>query len=234
MKYCFLTFDIEEFDLPFDYRSSIKEEDSFELSRIGTKIIINILKKHNIQATFFVTATFAQKYPDLIKELSEVGEIACHGYSHKDKYTDDKIAFKRIKDAKKELEKISLKEVIGFRGPKLKSPKSRILKDLGFLYNSTSNPVFFPGYYNNLSESRKIYKKEGLIIFPISATPITRTSLCWYFVRNFGLIYAKTCSNLVLFDVNYLNLIFHPWEFISLKKFDIPFGVKNNTGKKMI
>jgi len=76
LKYCFLTFDIEEFDLPFDYRSSIKEEDSFELSRIGTKIIINILKKHNIQATFFVTATFAQKYPDLIKELSEVGEIA--------------------------------------------------------------------------------------------------------------------------------------------------------------
>lgn len=46
--------------------------------------ILQILKKHNAPATFFVTGEFAKKNPDAIKSMQNAGhEIANHGNSHK-------------------------------------------------------------------------------------------------------------------------------------------------------
>lgn len=45
--------------------------------------IIAALAEHNCRATFFVLGTWAEKYPDAIKRLSEAGhEIANHSYNH--------------------------------------------------------------------------------------------------------------------------------------------------------
>lgn len=45
--------------------------------------ILNMLKKHNATATFFVTGKIAERYPDAIRRLSEGGyEIGSHGYVH--------------------------------------------------------------------------------------------------------------------------------------------------------
>ena len=46
--------------------------------------VLDILKKHNVKATFFVLGTNAKKYPELVKREYEEGHyIANHGYSHK-------------------------------------------------------------------------------------------------------------------------------------------------------
>lgn len=46
-------------------------------------LICKILKKHNAHATFFVVGTWAEKYRDSVKMLSENGhEIANHSYNH--------------------------------------------------------------------------------------------------------------------------------------------------------
>ncbi|MFW5998383.1 MAG: polysaccharide deacetylase family protein [Bacillota bacterium] len=46
--------------------------------------ILKILEENEVNATFFVTGTWAQKHPDLLREMSEKGhEIGNHGYSHK-------------------------------------------------------------------------------------------------------------------------------------------------------
>ena len=45
--------------------------------------IISVLKKHKCSATFFVLGTWAEKYPEAIKALSDSGhEIANHSYNH--------------------------------------------------------------------------------------------------------------------------------------------------------
>ena len=52
-------------------------------SRGITEHILNVLKEHDIKATFFVLGSRADIYPDLIKREYEEGHyIANHGYSH--------------------------------------------------------------------------------------------------------------------------------------------------------
>lgn len=52
----------------------------------GTNSIAQILdtaKKHNVKLTFFATGKFAEKYPDIIKQIANNGhEIFNHTYSH--------------------------------------------------------------------------------------------------------------------------------------------------------
>lgn len=45
--------------------------------------IIKVLEKHKCPATFFVLGTWAEKYPEAVKKLSEAGhEIGNHSYNH--------------------------------------------------------------------------------------------------------------------------------------------------------
>ena len=48
-----LSFDIEEFDMPFEYGKEITFENQIAVSARGTAIILDLLKKHNVKATFF-------------------------------------------------------------------------------------------------------------------------------------------------------------------------------------
>ena len=67
-KVAYLTFD----DGPTVYRKS-------------TATILDILKKNDVKATFFVVGSNVEKYPDLVKREYEEGHfIANHTYSHQD------------------------------------------------------------------------------------------------------------------------------------------------------
>jgi len=45
---------------------------------------LDLLSKTDNKATFFVLATVAEHYPDIVKEILSRGhEVATHGYSHK-------------------------------------------------------------------------------------------------------------------------------------------------------
>ena len=48
-----LSFDIEEFDMPFEYGKDISIENQIAVSEKGTEIILNLLQKHQIKATLF-------------------------------------------------------------------------------------------------------------------------------------------------------------------------------------
>ncbi|MEG1824962.1 MAG: polysaccharide deacetylase family protein [Cloacibacillus sp.] len=49
-----------------------------------TGAFLDILKKHNIHATFFVVGTNVEKYPDIIRRMHKEGHtIAVHTYSHR-------------------------------------------------------------------------------------------------------------------------------------------------------
>jgi peptidoglycan/xylan/chitin deacetylase (PgdA/CDA1 family) len=52
---------------------------------VNTRALLQVLEKHEAQATFFVLGKLAEKYPDLVKEMTEAGhEIGNHSYSHAD------------------------------------------------------------------------------------------------------------------------------------------------------
>ena len=109
-----MSVDLEDYycDLPFSEWSKYENRVTK-----NTKMILEMFEKHNVKATFFVLGYIAEKNPELIKEISELGhEIASHSYAHidlrkvsKEQFEDDFLKSINI------LEKITGKKVEGFR-----------------------------------------------------------------------------------------------------------------------
>ena len=66
MNEVLLNFDLEEFDLPLEYGEKISKNNQLEFSLKGLKKLVSLLDSQEIKATFFTTASFALKYPELI------------------------------------------------------------------------------------------------------------------------------------------------------------------------
>jgi hypothetical protein len=239
MKCVFLTFDLEEFDLPRSFGKNIEKNEMFEISYKGLEKIIDILDGFKINATFFTTAVFCETYPDALKALAEKNhEIALHGYKHCDNY--QKISEKNtcflLKKAKEILEDTTKQQVIGYRSPRMENIDGKILKKVGIKYDSSLNPMFNPGFYtkyNNFNKPRNIFEKDGIIEVPISVTPVIRLPFSFAFFRIFGLAYVKFCTKLTFIDSDFVNLYFHPWEFADIKKYGLPFYFWKRTGDEM-
>ncbi len=143
-KTVLLSFDIEEFDMPFEYGKSISFEEQIRVSTEGTTTILDILREHNVKATFFSTVIFATHASPIIDRIREEGhELASHGWYHS---TFEKEHLKESKDA---LEKLSGLPVTGFRMPRMKPVDDAAIAAAGYSYNSSLNPVYLPGRYNN-------------------------------------------------------------------------------------
>ena len=236
MKPLLLTFDVEEFDYLHHYHEKPLNADLYGVSKEGTKKIMQLLEKHRVRATFFVTAKFALQYPEIIKELSKKHEIALHGYSHDHHYEsmEEKMVFKYLSEAKKILEKITKKKILGFRSPRMGAASYPSLKKIDIKYDSSLHPTYIPGYYNHFTEPRSCFTMDGVKVVPVSVTPIARLPIAWLWFRNLPLLYTKFCMWRALRGTGFINTYFHPCEFVSLKKYKLPWYFKRNTGDKVL
>lgn len=223
-----ISFDIEEFDLPKEYGLEILDEDMFLISKIGTERILKLLEKTKIKATFFITANFAKKFPKLIKKISKRHEVSSHGFCHSGFSLED------LKKSKNSLEKITGKKVRGFRMPRMAKVDPKEIKNAGYDYDSSLNPTFVLGRYNNFHKKRKAHFLKGIFEIPSSVTPLVRFPLFWLSFKNFPLGVFKLASKFNLIVDDFLNLYFHPWEFTNLSSFKIPFYIKKHSGEKML
>ena len=84
-----------------------------------TEKIMEILKEHNCDATFFLVGFWVDKYPDLVKKIDENGfEIGTHSNTHPDmaKLSIENIRLE-LETSKSKIEKITGKTVELFRAP---------------------------------------------------------------------------------------------------------------------
>jgi peptidoglycan/xylan/chitin deacetylase (PgdA/CDA1 family) len=228
-KYVLLSFDVEEFDIPMEYGLEISEDEQFMVSKTGLALLLNLLDALNIRATLFTTATFAIKYQELINKAAKKHEIASHGLDHK-LPTDVGI----IK-SKKVLEEIIGADIKGFRCPRLQTVNEENLSSGGFTYNSSENPIYLPGRYNNFFKSRTAYiTKSNILNIPISASPLIRFPLFWLAFKNIPLPVMKFFSKWTLMHDKYLNVFYHPWEFSDLSSYALPKMVKKYSHNIML
>lgn len=226
MKRILLTFDVEEFDWLNSFEN-VGGEEIYEISRIGLERLLELLEKYEIKVTLFTTTNFAKKYPELVKKMSENHEIACHGYCHKEG------CFNLI-NAKKEKEKIIGKKIFGFRAPRFEINNIQKLNKFGFIYDSSVHPSFVSSRGKNLFSKKGVYKIGKIKEITLSVLPFFRLPISWIFFRNFGSGYAKIFTKINFISSNYTMLLFHPWEFADLKKYNLPWYVKNNSGNKLL
>lgn len=227
-----LSFDIEEFDLPFEYNKSIDFNDQISISTEGTLAILTILKKYNVKATFFSTATFAIHAPQVMKQIVDEGhEVASHNYYH------SSFEVEHLKLSREKLAELTGQEIIGFRMPRMQPVDEIEVFKAGYKYNSSLNPTLIPGRYNNFNKPRVFFKEKGVLQIPASVSPLIRFPLFWLSFHNLPLsIYKILCKQTLKKD-GYLNLYFHPWEFTNLNqpdRFNFPQYVSRNSGTSMI
>lgn len=85
-----------------------------------TPVLLDILKKYNAHATFFVLGSRAQKYPDIIRKMNQEGhEIGNHSYSHRDfgKGNNTEYMLNEIKQANDIIYHLSGQKPVLFRPP---------------------------------------------------------------------------------------------------------------------
>lgn len=227
-----LSFDIEEFDMPFEYNKEISFEEQMQISIQGTNAILDLLDKHNIKATFFSTATFAINAEAVMKRIVDGGhEIASHSYYHSN------FEVKHLKESKDKLEELTNTKVVGYRMPRMYPVDEKEVFKAGYLYNSSINPTFLPGRYNHFDKPRTYFKQEGVWQIPASVSPIVRFPLFWLSFHNLPLWLYQFLAKITLKKDGYLNIYFHPWEFTDLnkpEKFNFPKYVSKNSGNEMI
>lgn len=227
-----LSFDTEEFEMPREYGDPIPFEQQMEVSIEGTTRILNLLAKHNIKATFYTTANFAQHAQHIVKRIVDEGhELASHGYVH------DHFEPPHLKLSKEILEEIGQVPVHGYRMARMMPVPEEEVYKAGYIYNSSINPTFLPGRYNKLNEPRTYFKRENVWQLPASVTPLLRFPLFWISFHNLPLsIYCRLAARTLKND-GYLNTYFHPWEFMDIEpkdKYNFPFYVTKNTDARMI
>lgn len=224
-----LSFDLEEFDMPLEYKGKIDLETQLSISRQGLQKILRILREHHAKATFFSTVIFAQSNYDLIAKLIKEGhELGSHTWFHSQFSIED------LKSSRQELSRLFNTEITGLRMPRLMDVPNREVLQAGYTYNSSLNPTFLPGRYNKLSVSRTIFEEEGLILVPASVSPY-RIPLFWLSFHNFPQTIYRHLATRALKSDGYLLLYFHPWEFMNIRQeeFKLPTFATKNTGKIM-
>ena len=222
-----LTIDVEEFFQIHALSETVSIEDWINYPsqvEANTQIILDILEKASVKATFFCLGWVGRKCPSLIKKIANARhEVASHGDMHQVIYSQDRKTFRQdIVESKKLLEDITGKPVLGYRAPTYSITEKTIwaldeLEQAGFKYDSSIFPIHHDNY-GIPSAPRFPYKIEGrnLAEFPISTIRFGKLNLPIsgggyfrlfpYLITKAGLMTIENTGNPFVFYI-------HPWEF---------------------
>lgn len=222
-----LSFDVEEFDLPREFGGEIPLDEQMRIGREGLDHGLGLLDSRGVRSTLFVTATFARRFPDAVRAAAARHEIASHGMTHGELKPGD------LAESRVVLGEIAGAEVRGFRRARMEKTDSAAVCAAGYGYQSSENPIYLPGRYNNLFGPRRPYERAGLLNIPASATPVLRWPLFWLSVKNAPIWTSVLASRWVLAEGSPLVLYFHPWELCDLSCYRLPRLVGRVSGEAM-
>ena len=173
-----VTIDVEDYFqvAAFESLSPVDRWDSFEC-RVERNVekLLELLEMRQIQATFFILGWIAQRYPGLIRKISQAGhEIASHGFNHQRINHLSQSQFREdIRSAKTLLENLTGQQVLGYRAPSFSFSEhtpwtAEELLDAGYCYSSSLNPVNHD-LYGYPGASRLPFKWDsGLLEVPVT------------------------------------------------------------------
>ena len=236
---CHLSIDFEDFC--YDYRKmhGIKFDEKINKKSINESyeiikfFCLNTLSSSKI--TFFCTGILAEKYPEIIKKISDDGhEIACHYYYHNYCNKDNIQDFEsNLKKAKYYLNKASGQLIKGFRAPFFSINKDNIeyLKVLSkhFDYDSSL-------HFNSSTELNQYVKDNS--IKNLKLHPVFNKNYMNLFNRKIGGTYMKILNSDSLLslikssiDNKIIPIIYlHPYEFMPDKTFFLNYNKINSLG----
>ncbi len=222
-----LSFDVEEFDAPLDRGVDVPPEAQLRIGGAGFARLLDLLDEMDVTATLFITANLALTHPALVKRAALRHEVGSHGFWHRTLEEADLAASRRA------LRELSGQEVLGFRRARLQPTETGAILAAGYRWDSSENPIWLPGRYNNLRKPRRLYRRGELVELPVSAAPITRFPLFWLAMKNAPMALIRAASAACLRHDGYLNVFWHPWEFLDLSDSGLPRYMRSPDGEAM-
>ena len=240
-----LGIDFEEWYHPELIKNHVKNDQKIPKIFKGIDIILDLLNKHNISATFFVVGEILQHDPELIdKIISNDHEIAFHTMHH-DRI--DSLNFSnKFDDELKEFKKLTNDKSKGFRAPtfSLNEKSSFIIKMLekyNYIYDSSIMPAK-TSMYGNPNADKKPYKitsenlennsENGkLWEFPLMVTKLLGKQIPaagGFYLRTLPLYMIKNAIK--NYEKEHMPACFyvHSWELTPELMPRIPLSKKNN------
>jgi len=172
-----MTVDVEDYFQVSAFEGVVDKKDWDSISlRVGdnTHRLLDLFAANNVKSTFFTLGWVAQRCPDVIKRIVREGhELASHGLAHQRATTmSEKELYDDIKQSKDILEDIGGVALKGYRAPSFSINDSNtwaydILKDLGFVYSSSTYPINHDLYGVPEWPRFKYERENGLIEIPI-------------------------------------------------------------------
>lgn len=167
----------QSFNIPRQYINQTRENHEIERN---TDVLLGLLSEVKVKATFFLIGRLARDIPQTVKTISREGhEIGCHSYAHIRVFDVGRDELKeKLSVAKHQLEDISGRQVYGFRAPDFSITQKSlwaidVLKELGFVYDSSIYPIGMHNVYGIKNTLRTIYSlPNGLIEVPMSVEEI--------------------------------------------------------------
>lgn len=169
----FVESNLESFPVPADLLTESRQR--YEVER-NVDAVLEMLQGFGTRATFFFVGTVADRSPRLVRSVTDAGhEVASHSYEHVRVFNQHPNDFRsRMAQTKSRLEQLTGVEVMGFRAPDFSITKASfwaldVLKELGFLYDSSMFPIRFHDVYGVPETDPGIHKlPNGLVEFPLS------------------------------------------------------------------
>jgi polysaccharide deacetylase family protein (PEP-CTERM system associated) len=143
--------DVEDYFHAEALAGCVRREDWDRLeSRVArnTHLVLELLARYNVRATFFVLGWVAEKFPGLVREIAAAGhELACHSFYHRLIYKLSPAEFRDdTRRAKAAIEDAAGVPVFGYRAPTFSITARSlwaldILAEEGFRYDSSIFPT---------------------------------------------------------------------------------------------
>ena len=226
-----LSFDIEEFDIPTEYGTKIPLSSQLSISSAGLDRLLCMLDRLSISATCFMTARYASEIPEDAARIAAHHEVASHGVNHTGLEPGD------LARSRKMLQESTGAEVLGFRSPRFAPLDEVELRDAGYTYNSSTNPIYLPGRYNRRHLARTTQAScaaPGLTNIPISCSPRLRVPMFWLAFHHMPMTILRDTARRCLDHDGVVVLVFHPWEFVDISRFGLPWYITRRSGEGMM
>jgi polysaccharide deacetylase family protein (PEP-CTERM system associated) len=217
-----VTIDLEDWyqgiEQPFDQWQRFEER-----IHVGTDRLLAILDRTGTKATFFVLGWLAEKHPDLIRRIGDLGhEIASHGYDHEKLYNTSPEALRQaLSRAKKATEDALGKPIYGHRAPYFSLTQRSlwavdILAKLGFTFDASVYPganyrYGIPGSPDGLY----LLGDTNIVEFPVSTFAFMgrKLGIGGAYFRILPLHFTHNAVREREARGKFTALYLHPWEF---------------------
>jgi polysaccharide deacetylase family protein (PEP-CTERM system associated) len=188
----------------------------------NTRRLFELFERHQVRATMFFLGWVAERCPALVREAVERGhEVACHSYWHRPVYGLTPDEFRADTSlAKDVIESAAGRRVYGYRAPSFSIRQGMewatdILAELGFTYDSSTNPIRHDNYNNPHAPRLPHRHSSGLLEIPVTTWRVHNTNLPvggGAYLRILPFTYMQMGLSRAAAAGERIMLYLHPWE----------------------